>query len=35
MSSVKYLIDTDILFSKKFLNYRGEGVVTSTTVHNF
>ncbi|WP_168364245.1 type II toxin-antitoxin system VapC family toxin [Metallosphaera hakonensis] len=31
----RYLIDTDVLFSKKFLKYKGDGLVTATSVYEF
>ncbi|WP_162582814.1 type II toxin-antitoxin system VapC family toxin [Acidianus brierleyi] len=33
MSEEKYLIDTDILFSKKYVKFRGKGIITIITLY--
>ena len=35
MKELKYLLDTDILFSKEYLQFKGEGVVTVITLYEF
>ena len=35
MKELKYLLDTDILFSKRYLQFKGEGVVTVITLYEF
>ncbi|AWR95336.1 PIN domain-containing protein [Acidianus brierleyi] len=33
LSEEKYLIDTDILFSKKYVKFRGKGIITIITLY--
>jgi len=35
VKELKYLLDTDILFSKRYLQFKGEGVVTVITLYEF